>query len=81
MSKRLQVVLSEDEWESFASVARREGHTLSAWVRESLRAARDLQPCGDASAKLDAIRAAAEHAFPTGDVATMEREIGEGYLA
>lgn len=75
------MVLTEDEWESFASVARREGHTLSVWVRETLRAARDRQPCGDASSKLEAIRAAAEHAFPTGDVATMEREIGRGYLA
>ena len=37
-------------------------------------------PVGDVSKKLEAIRAAAKHEFPTGDIEDMLAEIEQGYL-
>jgi hypothetical protein len=37
MSKRVQVVLDEEERETFRRVAEREGLSLSAWLREAAR--------------------------------------------
>jgi hypothetical protein len=37
MSKRVQVVLDEEERETFRQVAEREGLSLSAWLREAAR--------------------------------------------
>ena len=53
--------------------------TVAEWVRQTLRAARRHEPVGDAARKLSAIRAAARHAFPTGDMADMLHEIEHGY--
>jgi hypothetical protein len=54
--------------------------TMAEWVRGTLRAARRRGLVGDASQKLDVVRAAARHAFPTADVAQMLAEIDRGYL-
>ncbi len=37
MSKRVQVVMDEEERETFRRVAEREGLSLSAWLREAAR--------------------------------------------
>lgn len=80
MSKRLQVVLDEREWKELAEVARRSGVTLSEWARQALREARRREPGGDAGTKLQVIRAAARHSFPTADLEEMLDEIERGYL-
>ena len=59
MSKRLQVVLDDEEFEEIQRVARRYRMTLSEWVRQSLRAARQDEPVGDLDRKLAAVREAA----------------------
>jgi hypothetical protein len=79
MSKRLQVLLDEQEWDELRAVARREGLTVSEWVRRSVRDARRRKPGGDFAGKLEAIRAAAGHEFPTADIDEMLADIEGGY--
>jgi hypothetical protein len=80
MSTRLQVVLEKSELREIRQAARRDRLTVSEWVRRSLREARRRQPGRDAGRKLQAIRAATLHAFPTADVEVMLAEIERGYL-
>ena len=77
MVKRLQVLLSEDEYLEIQGVARRQRVTVAEWVRQALRKARDDRP-GTVDAKLRAIADAARHQFPTSDIETMLREIEDG---
>jgi hypothetical protein len=81
MSKRLQVLLDESEWREIHRAARSTRVTIAEWVRQALRAARASAPTGDTGKKLDVIRAAARHAYPTGDIEQMLAEIEHGYLA
>jgi hypothetical protein len=80
MSKRLQVLLEDAEWREIQRAARAQRVTVAAWVREALRAARRREPRGDSTRKLEVVRAAARHAFPTADIDQMEAEIERGYL-
>ena len=80
MSIRLQVVLEAVELREIQKAARRDRLTVSEWVRRSLREARRRQPGRDAGRKLQAIRAAARHSFPTADIDQMLAEIESGYL-
>lgn len=79
MSKRLQVVLDNSEWREIAKHAKAQRLTVSAWVRQVLRAARDQAPPPRKAAKLAAIRAAATHQFPAPDISQMLSEIESGY--
>jgi hypothetical protein len=58
MSKRLQVVVRDEELERFARTADSAGLTLSEWARQALRAADRTQSSGDVEAKLAVIREA-----------------------
>lgn len=60
-------------------VARARHMTVAEWVRQTLRTARRREPLGATTQKLDAIRAAARHAFPSGDIHEMLAEIERGY--
>jgi hypothetical protein len=80
MSKRLQVVLDESEFRDLQRVARREGLTLSQWVRQALRLVRRQEPVHDTSRKLDVLRQAVRHDFPSGDVDQILAEIESGYV-
>ncbi len=79
MSKRLQVLLEEDELREIRETADRERMTVAEWVRQALRAARRLRSSGGAETKLAAVRAAAALDFPTADIDVMLREIESGY--
>jgi predicted transcriptional regulator len=79
MSKRLQVLLDEDELAEIQELARRRHQTTAAWVRDALRVARDTATRPDARHKLEAIAAAAQHEFPTADIDDMLAEIERGY--
>lgn len=81
MSKRLQIVVDDEEAGRFEQCAKVEGLTLSAWARQSLRAAEREVSVGDPDRKLAAIRAAYEYAFPAPDTATMLEEVERGYVA
>lgn len=54
MSKRLQVVLSEAELEEIRDAAKRNRVTVSAWVRRTLREARERELRGGAAAVREA---------------------------
>ena len=79
MSIRLQVVMDEDELEAVRAAARERGVTVSEFVRETLREARRRVSAGDVDRKLEAIRAANRHAYPTADIDQMLGEIERGY--
>ena len=81
MSKRLQVVLDDKEMREIERAARRRDMTVSQWVRQCLRTARLAEPSIDATRKLQVVRAAVMHSFPTADVEQMLGEIASGYGA
>lgn len=80
MSKRLQVILDDAEWEEIREVAERHRLSVSEWVRRTLREARRRVPAGSRDRKLAALRAATRHEFPSGDVQRILAEIERGYL-
>jgi hypothetical protein len=79
MSKRLQVLLQEDELREIQRAARRERLTVAEWVRQTLREARRRRPEPSIERKLAAIRKAASYAAPTADIDQMLAEIESGY--
>jgi hypothetical protein len=81
VSKRLQVLLPDDEMSEIQTMARRERLTIGEWVRRTLREARAQKPLNDAETKLKAVRRGAEHSFPTADIEQMLNEIEHGYQA
>jgi hypothetical protein len=79
MGKRLQVILQDSEYREIQRAARLRHMSLAEWVRQALERARRREPLGDAGKKLQVIRAAIKHEFPTGDIDQMLAEIESGY--
>lgn len=80
MSKRLQVILPDEEFEELRRNAARHGSTVSEWVRQVLRRAGSDEASDDIERQLAAVRAAARYSFPTGDIDEMLADIERGYL-
>ena len=68
MSKRLQVLLDEAELAEIRKAAHRNRMSTAEWVLRALRVAQRTEPRGDVKKKLDVVRAAARHSFPTADI-------------
>ena len=81
MAKRLQVILQDPEYREIQRMARSRQMSIAEWVRQALANARRREPVGDVGKKLEAIRAAARHESPTGDIDAMLAEIEQGYSA
>ena len=81
MSKRLQVILNDLEMREIQRAARMRRMTVAEWVRQALRAARRREPVGETGKKMQVIRAAVRHSFPTADLDQMLQEIEGGYVA
>jgi hypothetical protein len=79
MTKRLQVILQDPEYREIQRMARGRRMTLAEWVRQALDLARRREPLGSTGKKLEVIRAAAQHDYPTGDIDSMLAEIERGY--
>jgi 16S rRNA C1402 N4-methylase RsmH len=79
MAKRLQVILQDPEYREIKRVARARHMSLAEWVRQALQQAGRQEPRGSVEKKLQAIRAAVKHEFPTGDINQMLAEIESGY--
>ncbi|MCU0506133.1 MAG: ribbon-helix-helix domain-containing protein [Chloroflexi bacterium] len=79
MTRRLQVLLDDDELAEIQELARRRRQTTAAWVRDALRRARDSSAYPEAGPKLRAIREAVAHAYPAGDIDEMLAEVERGY--
>lgn len=80
MSKRLQVVFDDEEYEVVRQTAARHGMTLSDWVRRTLRRAQRDEASDGVADRLAAIRDASRHRFPAPDIDTMLDEIEQGYM-
>lgn len=81
MAKRLQVILQDPEYREIQRMARSRHMSLAEWVRQALDLARRKEPVGDIGKKLQAVRAAARHDYPVGDIDSMLDEIERGYGA
>jgi hypothetical protein len=81
VAKRLQVIVRDPEYREIQRMARARHMSIAEWVRQALELARRREPLGDAGKKLDAIRAAARHDYPSGDIDTMLAEVESGYGA
>jgi hypothetical protein len=80
MTKRLQVLLDEDELATIQRLARAQHTTTAAWVRGALRVAVEIETRPASAVKLAALRRGALHAFPTGDIDQLIAETERGYL-
>lgn len=78
MSKRLQVLVDEEELARIQSSAELEGMTVAEWVRRALKRALHGRPERDRDRKIAAVRAAALHSFPAPDIDDMLAEIERG---
>ena len=81
MSKRLQVVVGDEDLERYRRTAQTAGVNVSEWVRQALRVAEREMSSGDIEAKLAAVRKAVSYNFPAPDIDTMLAEIETGRLA
>ena len=79
MSKRLQVLLPDQEMAAVQRLAKRERLTVGEWVRRALREARSSRPVIEPETKLKSVRRAVKYSFPAADVAQMLSEIERGY--
>ena len=79
MAKRLQVILQDPDYHEVQRIARSRHMSLAEWVRRALDLARRHESLGATGKKLEVIRAAAWHDYPTGDIDTMRAEIERGY--
>jgi hypothetical protein len=79
MSKRLQVLLPDQEMIDIQRIAKRERLTVGEWVRRALLEARQSRPVLDPETKLKAVRKGARYSFPTADIDRMLNEIEQGY--
>lgn len=79
MSKRLQVLLEEEELREVQRAARLAHVSVAEWVRAALRAGREAAPSSAPDRKLEVVRAATRHAFPVSEIGTMLAEIESGY--
>lgn len=79
MSKRLQILLEEEELREVRRAAGLARVSVAEWVRAALRAGRQAAPATAPDRKLAVVRAASRHAFPAGDIGTMLAEIESGY--
>jgi hypothetical protein len=79
MTKRLQVILQDSEYRAIQRVAHSRHMSLAEWVRQALEEARREEPLGSISQKLEAVRRAAQHEYPTADIDQMLVEIESGY--
>ncbi len=80
MSKRLQVLLDEEEYSEIQAIAQQQRLSMAEWARLALRAARDDQN-KTVETKLDAIAEAYRHQFPTADIEVMLQQIDKGRIA
>jgi hypothetical protein len=81
MAKRLQVILKDPVYRDIQRMARSRRMSIAEWVRQALDLARRREPAGGLGKKLEVIRAATRHDYPSGDIDDMLAEIESGYGA
>jgi hypothetical protein len=81
VAKKMHVALGDHEYGEIERLARERGISVSEWVQQAIDVARREESSGDLARKLAAVRAAARHNSPTGDIENMLTEIERGYLS
>jgi len=81
VTKRLQVLLEDQDLREIQRIARSRRMSVAEWVRQALHSAKREEPLSDASKKLDALRVATKYEFPAADMDHMLAEIEQGYLS
>ena len=79
MSKRLQVMIGDEEFNMIRALAKQQRISVAEWVRQALRKARQSQPQMNTKRKLGAVRSAIGYEYPTADIDQMLGEIESGY--
>ncbi|MBX3032227.1 MAG: antitoxin [Chloroflexi bacterium] len=80
MTKRLQVLLDDEELADIQRHARKRHQTTASWVRATLREARLSESQADVARVLAVLDEASGHSFPAPDIEQMLEEIERGYL-
>jgi predicted 2-oxoglutarate/Fe(II)-dependent dioxygenase YbiX len=80
MSKRLQVILSDEEMRDLQKIARQQKTTVADWVRRALLSEKNRHPTKEADKKIQVVRAAVRNSFPAAEIDVMLAEIDAGYL-
>jgi len=78
MSKRLQIVLSDDEYRAVAEAAEQQGKPVARIVRDSLRRTLAEDAAFDPERRIAAVLRFARFAGPTGDIDQILEEIERG---
>ena len=79
MGKRIEVLLDDAEYAAIEEAARRQGISVTQWVRFMLRDAPQYER-DRAERKRKALEEASKHNFPTADIDQMLQEIKDGYM-
>ena len=80
MSKRLQVLIPEEEYKKLKQHAKLERLTLGAWVRSALRRITESESARSPEEKLKAVKHALKIGAPTDNIDDMKKQIESGYL-
>lgn len=75
----MQVLVDDAEFRRMQAAAKARGLSLAEWVRGHLRDAARATPTGNTQRKLEAVRAASQHSYPSADIEQMLEEIERGY--
>lgn len=78
MTKRLQVLFEDDEYEAIQLAAKKERVTVAEWVRQALRNAQKKRSLS-LEEKMQAISVATQNQYPTAEIDQMLTEITNGY--
>ena len=78
MSKRLQVVLPDDEYSAIQDAAQRQGKPIARIVRDSLRRTLSEESAVDPAERIAAVLRFARFSGPTGDIDQILEEIERG---
>jgi hypothetical protein len=79
MSKRLQILIPDDEYRAVASAARRRGQPIAQVVRDSLRRTlADEEAAEDPDRRIAAFLRFARFSGPTGEIDEILRDIERG---
>lgn len=78
MTKRLELLLDDAEFREIQAAARRQGMSVTEWVRSTLLAGQ-AEDTANRRRALAAVRAARSGDFPTGDIDQILAEIEAGY--
>jgi hypothetical protein len=79
MTKRLQVLLDDEELAAVRRAARKRRVSVAEWVRGALRQARAADAGPSAADKLRLLHASTAYEFPTGPIEQVLDEIAQGY--